>query len=84
LGKLNQPKLLRQSTRKEVGLPWWLNSKESACNAEDAGSILGSGRLPKEGNDSPFQYSYLRNPKDRGAWQAAVRDSQKSQAQLSH
>ena len=26
------------------GLPWWLSSKESAHNAEDACSILGSGR----------------------------------------
>jgi len=32
-----------------TGLPWWLSSKESACNAgvvRDAGSIPGSGRFP--------------------------------------
>ena len=29
-----------------VGLPRWLSSKESACNARDAGSIPGSGRSP--------------------------------------
>ena len=26
-------------------LPWWLRSKESACNAGDAGSIAGSGKI---------------------------------------
>ena len=25
----------------ERELPWWLSGKESACNAEDQGSILG-------------------------------------------
>ena len=28
----------------QYGLPWWLNGKESACSAGDAGSIPGSGR----------------------------------------
>ena len=26
-----------------MGLPLWINDKESACNAEDTGSIPGSG-----------------------------------------
>ena len=30
------------------GLPWWLSSKESICNAIDTGSIPGSGRFPLE------------------------------------
>ena len=42
--------------------------KESACNAGDLGSILGSGRSPGEGNGSSLQYSCLENPMDRGAW----------------
>ena len=46
--------------------------EESACNAEDWGSVSGYGRSPGEINDSPLQYSCLGNPKDRGAWQAAV------------
>ena len=29
--------------------------KESACNAGDLGSILGSGRSPGEGNGNPLQ-----------------------------
>ena len=44
-------------------------SKESACNAEDLGSIPRSGDSSGEGNGSPFQYSCLENPMDRGAWQ---------------
>ena len=46
--------------------------KESACNAEDPGSIPRSGRSPWEGNGNPLQYSCLENPMDRGAWQATV------------
>ena len=45
-----------------------LDSKESACNAGDPGSIPGSGRSPAEGNGNPFQYSCLKNPMGRGAW----------------
>ena len=47
--------------------------EESACNAGDtgdAGSIPESGRFPGGGNDSPSQYSCLKNPMDRGAWWA--------------
>ena len=32
--------------------------KESACNAEDLGLILGSGRSPREGTGYPLQYSW--------------------------
>ena len=44
------------------------DSKESACNAGDLGSIPESGRCPGEGNGNPLQYSCLENPMDRGAW----------------
>ena len=33
--------------------------KESACNAEDLGSIPGLGRCPVEGKGYPLQYSGL-------------------------
>ena len=46
--------------------------KNLPANAGDVGSIPGSGRSPREGNDNPFQYSCLGNPMDRGAWQATV------------
>ena len=46
--------------------------KASAYNAGDPGSIPGFGRSSGEGNGSPLQYSWLENPMDRWAWQAAV------------
>lgn len=45
-----------------MGLPRWLSGKESACQAEDAGSIPGSGRSSGERNGNPLQYSCLGNP----------------------
>ena len=47
-------------------------SKESVYIAGDPGSIPGSGRSPGEGNGNSLQYSCLKNPMDRGAWQATV------------
>ena len=46
--------------------------KNLPANAEDAGSIPGSGRSPGQGNSNPLQYSYLGFPMDRGAWQDIV------------
>ena len=60
---------------------WWLNSKESTCNAGDKGLILGSGRSPGGGNGNPLQYSCLENPTDREAWRATVRRVAKSRTQ---
>ena len=57
--------------------------KASACNAEDLGSIPGSGRSPGEGNGNPLQYSCLENPMDGGAWWATVHGVTKSQTRLS-
>ena len=42
------------------------DSKESACNAGELGSIPGFIRSSGEGN-YPLQYSCLENPMDRGA-----------------
>ena len=42
--------------------------KESACNAGEKGSVLGSGRSPRGGNGNPLQYSCLGNPMDREAY----------------
>ena len=53
------------------------DGKESACNAEDLGLILGSGRSPGEQNGNTLQYSCLENPMDRGAWRATVHGSQR-------
>ena len=43
------------------------NTLASAGDTGDAGSIPGLGRSPGGGNDSPLQYSCLKNPMDRGA-----------------
>jgi len=44
------------------------DSKGSAYNHGDPGSIPGWGRSPGEGNGDPLQYSCLENPMDGGAW----------------
>ena len=54
------------------GFPGVSDSKESACNAGDLGSISGSGRFPGGGNDNPLQYSCLENPLDRELWKATA------------
>ena len=53
------------------------NSKESACNAGDPGSIPESGRSPGERHGNPLQYSCLENSMDRGAGQALVHGVEK-------
>ena len=71
----------------EVYLIWVVpdgsDGKESACSAEDLGSMVGSGRSPREGNGYPLQYSCLGNSMDRGAWWATVHGVAKSQIQVS-
>ena len=71
------------STYQALDFPGASDDKESACNAEDPGSIPGLGRSPGEGNDSPLQYSCLENPMDRGAWRATVHGVPKSRTPLS-
>ena len=50
-----------------VGLPCWLDGKESSCNAGALGLIPGLERSSGEGNGYPLQYSCLENSVDRGA-----------------
>ena len=47
-----------------MGFPGHSDSKESACNSGDPGSIFGSGRSPGERNGYPC----LENSMDRGAF----------------
>ena len=65
-----------------MGFPGGSDSKESACNAGDPGSIPGSGRSPREGNGYLLQYSCLENSMDGGAWQDTVHGVTKSQTRL--
>ena len=53
--------------------------KNPLVDVRDSGSISEWGRLPGEGHGSPLQYSCLKNPMDRGAWQATVHRVAKSQ-----
>ena len=57
--------------------------KESTCKAGDRGSICGLRRFTGEGSGYPFQYSWLENAIDRGAWGVSVRGVAKSQDRLS-
>ena len=41
----------------------------NAGDAREVGLISGSERSPGGGNGNPLQYSCLKSPKDRGAWQ---------------
>ena len=51
-----------------LDFPGGSDSKASAYNVGDPGSIPGLGRSPGEGNGNPLQYSCLENPMDREAW----------------
>ena len=48
------------------------NPPANAGDIRDADSIPGSGRSPGGGHGNPLQYSYLENPRDRGAWGSTV------------
>ena len=80
-GNLHRPDSLNSESRRKspdlfvkfqpwmtTGFPGGSDSKASACNVWDPGSIPGSGRSPGEGNGNPLQYSCLENPMDREAW----------------
>ena len=54
------------------GFPSGSVVKNLPANAGAMGLIPGLGRSPGGGNGNPVKYSCLENPKDTGAWQAAV------------
>ena len=60
------------------------NGKESACNAGDPSLIPGLGRSSGERNGYPFQFSFLENSMDRGAWQVIVYGVTKRQTWLNN
>ena len=55
-----------------LGFPGSSVVKNTLANAGDMGLISGLGRIPGKGNSNTLQYSCLRNPMDRGVWQALV------------
>ena len=74
VGKANSSPIsgIKNSTLKPMGFPRGSDSKESALNGGNLGSIPELGRLPGGGIGNPLQYSCLGNPMDRGAWWATV------------
>ena len=56
--------------------------KNLPANVGDLGLIPGLGRLPGEGNVNPLQCSCLENPRDGGAWWAAVYGVTQSRTRL--
>ena len=68
------------------GFPGGSVIKNPPANVEDvrdADSIPGLERSPEGGNGNPFQYSYLGNPMNTGAWWVTVHGVAKSQTQSS-
>ena len=65
-----------------MGFPDGTSDKEPTCQCRrDVGLIPGSGRSLEGGHGNPLQYSYLENPKERGAWWATVHRVTKSGTQ---
>ena len=59
--------------------------KESTWNAADIGDAgFIPGRSPGGGNGNPLQYSWLKNPMDKGDWWATVHGALKNQTRLSN
>ena len=54
----------------------------NAGDVRDRDSIPASGRSPRGGHGNPLQYSCLKNPMDRGDWQATVCRAAKSWTRL--
>ena len=69
----------------QLGLPQWLSSKESACNAGGAGDVClipELGRSPVGVRGYLLQCPCLENPMDRQAWRSTVPRVAKSWTQL--
>ena len=58
------------------------NTPANAGDVRDSGSISRSGRFPGGGPGNPFQYACLKNPMDRGVWQATFHRVAKTQTRL--
>ena len=54
------------------GFPGGSDGKESACSVGNLVLIPGLRRPPGGGHGEPLWYSCLENPRDGGAWWAAV------------
>ena len=66
-----KPKRLYHSMS-SLGLCSWLSGKESTCQCRGHRFYSWVGKFLWRRNGNPLLYSCLRNPTDRGAWQAIV------------
>ena len=66
------PAIYGGGTDSPGGFPRGSDCKESTCNAGDLGSIPELGRSLGEGIGNPLPCSCLENPRDGGAWWAAI------------
>ena len=66
-----------------LGLPWCSGVKKPLVKCRRPGSDLWAGQSPWRRHGNLLQYSCLENPRDRGAWWAAVHGVTKSQTRLS-
>ena len=60
------------------------NLPANSGDKRDMNSIPGLGRSLGEGNGNLFQYSCLRNPMDREAWQVIVCGGHKELGRTEH
>ena len=60
------------------------NPPANAGDARDVGLTPRLGRSPGGGNGTPLHYSCLKNPTNRGAWQATVQQGAKSWTRTSN
>ena len=65
------------------GFPGGSVVKNPPANAQNVGSVPGSGRSPGEGHGNSLRYPCLEDPMDREAWQATVHRVTKSWTRLS-
>ena len=67
--------IFQRTQESRHGLPRGVSGKEPACQCRRHnrhGFDPWVGRIPWRRKWHPLQYSFLGNPKDRGAWQATV------------
>ena len=82
VGSSKKQESSKKTSTSALDFPGGSDSKVSAYNAGNPGSIPGSGRSPGEGNGNLLQCSCLENPRDGGAWSAAIYGVAQSRAQL--
>ena len=77
--KINKCVLIKRASQAVLVVK---NPPVSARDLRGMGLIPGLGRSSGGGHGNLLQCSYLKNPIDRGAWQATVHSVSQSQTQL--